>query len=95
MNSNSIQTIDCHYYTDEFAAAYLLQEGNEAAFVNNNTNFAIPYLLRALSDKNIPKENVKVFNYNPYSFRPRWGYISFGARISKCNCIGSSKAACM
>jgi glyoxylase-like metal-dependent hydrolase (beta-lactamase superfamily II) len=59
MNSNSIQTIDCHYYTDEFAAAYLLEEGNEAAFVDNNTNFAIPYLLSALSNKNISKENVR------------------------------------
>ncbi|MBK6606973.1 MAG: hypothetical protein KBF99_09100 [Leptospiraceae bacterium] len=41
---NSIQTIDCHYYTNEFAAAYLMREGEEGLFVDNNTNSAIPYL---------------------------------------------------
>ena len=55
MNSNSIQTIDCHYYTNEFAAAYLMVEGDEALFVDNNTNAAIPYLLNALSEKGIAK----------------------------------------
>lgn len=59
MNSNSIQTIDCHYYTNEFAAAYLMVEGDEALFVDNNTNAAIPYLLNALSEKGLAKENVK------------------------------------
>ena len=56
---NSIQTIDCHYYTNEFAAAYLMQEGDEGLFVDNNTNSAIPYLLNALSARNISKEKVK------------------------------------
>ncbi|MBP9885800.1 MAG: MBL fold metallo-hydrolase [Leptospiraceae bacterium] len=59
MKFDSIQTIDCHYYTNEFAAAYLLQEGDDALFVDNNTNFAIPYLLSALASRQIPKENVK------------------------------------
>lgn len=59
MQSNSIQTIDCHYYTNEFAASYLVQEGEEALFVDNNTNSAIPYLLNALSDKGISKNKVK------------------------------------
>ena len=57
---NSIQTIDCHYYTNEFAAAYLMREGEEGLFVDNNTNSAIPYLLNALSARNISKEKVKI-----------------------------------
>ncbi len=56
---NSIQTIDCHYYTNEFAAAYLMLEGEEALFVDNNTNSAIPYLLNALSANRISKEKVR------------------------------------
>ncbi len=56
---NSIQTIDCHYYTDEFAAAYLMLEGEETLFVDNNTNSAIPYLLNALSANKISKKNVR------------------------------------
>ncbi len=56
---NSIQTIDCHYYTNEFAAAYLMLEEDEALFVDNNTNSAIPYLLDALSANRISKEKVR------------------------------------
>jgi glyoxylase-like metal-dependent hydrolase (beta-lactamase superfamily II) len=56
---NSIQTIDCHYHTNEFAAAYLMLEEEEALFVDNNTNSAIPYLLSALSANRISKEKVR------------------------------------
>ncbi len=54
-----IQTIDCHYIIDEFAAAYLMLEGEEALFIDNNTNFAIPHLLARLEENKIKRENVK------------------------------------
>lgn len=56
---NSIQTIDCHYIVNEFAAAYLMIEKEEALFIDNNTNFAIPFLLSALEKNQIKKEQVK------------------------------------
>jgi glyoxylase-like metal-dependent hydrolase (beta-lactamase superfamily II) len=44
-----IHTIDCHYLDrPRFAAAYLLVDSDEAAFVDNNTNRAVPRLLEAL-----------------------------------------------
>ncbi|HEY8432428.1 MAG TPA: MBL fold metallo-hydrolase [Sandaracinaceae bacterium] len=45
----SVTTIDCDYLDRPgFAAAYLLVEGNRAAFVETNTNRAVPRLLEAL-----------------------------------------------
>lgn len=44
-----IVPIDCHYRdTPGFAAAYLVIEGDRAAFVDNNTVHALPHLLDGL-----------------------------------------------
>jgi glyoxylase-like metal-dependent hydrolase (beta-lactamase superfamily II) len=56
---NSIHTIDCKYIYDEFACAYLIREGNEVAFLDNNTNSAIPILLKKLEEFNFKKEDVR------------------------------------
>ena len=57
---HGIYTIDCHYLgLTEFAAAYLLVDGDEAAFIDNNTNHAVPRLLEALSDAGIAPEQVR------------------------------------
>ena len=46
---SAIHTIDTNYLgRAEFAAAYLIVEGNRAAFVDNNTNAAVPTLLAVL-----------------------------------------------
>lgn len=55
----SVFTIDCQYVFPEMAAAFLIVEGNEAAFVENNTANAVPILLEELKKHNIKKENVK------------------------------------
>jgi glyoxylase-like metal-dependent hydrolase (beta-lactamase superfamily II) len=55
----SVFTIDCEYVFPNVAAAYLIIEGNEAAFVENNTTQAVPILLNELKKHNIKKENVK------------------------------------
>lgn len=55
-----IHTIDCGYLgLPEFAAAYLLVDGDEAAFVDNNTNHAVPTLLAALADAGLAPEQVR------------------------------------
>ena len=41
----SVTTIDCEYLDQPgFAAAYLIHEGDRAAFVETNTNRAVPRL---------------------------------------------------
>ena len=55
---HSIVTIDCHYLRPRFAAAFLLIENGRAAFIENNTSLAVPYLLKALKDHNLKPEQV-------------------------------------
>ena len=57
---NDIHTIDCHYLgLSQFAAAYLLTDGTEAAFIDNNTNHAVPRLLAALDDAGLVAAQVR------------------------------------
>lgn len=54
----SIITIDCQYSVCGKAAAYLIIEGDRAAFVDNNTARAVPHLLQALADNGLAPEQV-------------------------------------
>lgn len=57
---SDVQTIDCHYLgRPGFAAAYLIIEGDRAAFVENNTTHAVPYLLAALKRAGLSPEQVE------------------------------------
>ncbi|MGC9052504.1 MAG: MBL fold metallo-hydrolase, partial [Candidatus Hydrogenedens sp.] len=40
------------------ACSFMLIEDNRASFVDNNTVFAVPYILKALQEHTIPTENV-------------------------------------
>lgn len=54
-----VRTIDCHYLEQPgVAAAFLLREGDRAAFVENNTERALPYLLAALEEEGLGPEQV-------------------------------------
>ena len=50
--------IDCAYGGPRHAAAYLLTSDNQAAFIDNNTQFAIPHLLAALHKQGLSPEAV-------------------------------------
>lgn len=52
-------TIDCHYLQSQFAAAYLIQEGEQALFVENNTAHSVPLLLAALKEHGMSPEQVR------------------------------------
>ena len=52
-------TIDCDYVAPEFAAAYLLREGAEAAFVEANTAHAVPRLMAALDNAGLSPSQVR------------------------------------
>lgn len=43
----------------DYASSYLIKEGNEAAFVDTNTNIAVPLLIQALENEGLKPENVK------------------------------------
>jgi len=55
----SVITIDCNYIDKNIAAAFLMIEGEEAAFIENNTAHSVPILLSELDKNSIKKENVK------------------------------------
>ncbi len=57
--TESITTIDGHYKRPSRAGAYLIQDGDEAAFVDNITRFSVPYLLEALSARGLRPEQVR------------------------------------
>jgi len=55
----TVTTIDCEYVDlPRVAAAFLIEEGDRAAFVETNTNDAVPRLLGALSVKGKTPEQV-------------------------------------
>lgn len=54
-----IITIDCDYLHPEFAASYLIVEGEHAAFVDNNTAHSVPLLLKALRKEGLRPEQVE------------------------------------
>lgn len=57
---SGIHTIDTRYLgRPDFAAAYLIVEGDRAAFVDNNTNAAVPRLLAALDEQGLDPEQVE------------------------------------
>lgn len=47
--SEICRTLDCDYLGPQFAAAFLRVSGDEAAFIETNTAFAVPTLLAALA----------------------------------------------
>src|SRR5690242_1066192 len=51
-------TIDCDYLHPRFAAAYLLRQGDRAAFIDNNTQYAVPRLLDSLKAEGLRPEQV-------------------------------------
>ncbi len=54
----SVTLIDCQYTAPEKAAVYMIVEGERVAFVDNNTNQAIPLFLAALEEKGLTPAQV-------------------------------------
>ncbi|MFK7987951.1 MAG: MBL fold metallo-hydrolase [Sandaracinaceae bacterium] len=56
----NVTTIDCDYLGREgFAAAYLIEDQGKAAFIETNTNHAVPRLLEALAAAGRTPEDVE------------------------------------
>ncbi len=55
----SVITIDCNYIEKEIAASFLMIEGREAAFIENNTSHSVPSLLQELEKNGIKREDVR------------------------------------
>jgi glyoxylase-like metal-dependent hydrolase (beta-lactamase superfamily II) len=54
-----VTTIDTHYMYPGRAAAYLVVDGDEAAFVDAGTRYSIPYLMQALESSGLGPDRVK------------------------------------
>jgi glyoxylase-like metal-dependent hydrolase (beta-lactamase superfamily II) len=59
MSVKGITTIDCDYLLPRFAASYLVQEGEAALFIDNNTTHSVPLLLKALKKSGLTPEQVR------------------------------------
>ena len=55
----SVDILDCAYCFDEFAASFLVVEGQGTAFVETNTAHAVPLLLRALAQRGFSPASVQ------------------------------------
>ena len=55
---DAITTIETHYVAKEHAAVYLIKSNGRAAFVDTNTQLALPYMLQALEDQGLSPESV-------------------------------------
>lgn len=56
---HSVSIVDGHYFVPGRGAAYLIQDGDEAAFVDNITRFSVPYMLEALKTRKLSPEQVR------------------------------------
>jgi glyoxylase-like metal-dependent hydrolase (beta-lactamase superfamily II) len=56
---NGVITIDCDYLRPRFAASYLVHNGSEALFIDNNTAHSVPLLLNALAEAGLKPGQVK------------------------------------
>lgn len=54
----SVTTIDCHYLEPGRCAAFLIHEGDQAAFVDNGTPAALPHLLTGLRAHGLQPDQV-------------------------------------
>jgi glyoxylase-like metal-dependent hydrolase (beta-lactamase superfamily II) len=58
--ADGIYKIETHYlYQEGIASCYLLEDNGELAFVETNTNYAVPYLLEAVAQLGFTPEDVK------------------------------------
>ncbi|MCP5107498.1 MAG: MBL fold metallo-hydrolase [bacterium] len=58
--ANGIYRIETHYLHQEgFASCYLIEDNGELAFVETNTNHAVPFLLEAVTHLGFKREQVK------------------------------------
>lgn len=59
MIPETVLPVDCHYEREKKAAAFLILEDGRAAFVDNNTNHAVPYLIEALEAQGLTSGQVE------------------------------------
>lgn len=55
----TIHTIDGNYLCPEFAAIYMIIEGDRVAFIDNNTTKAVPAIMNRLKEEGRTPENVE------------------------------------
>jgi glyoxylase-like metal-dependent hydrolase (beta-lactamase superfamily II) len=91
--SGPVVTIDCRYRGLERAAAYLMIEGDRAAFVDNNTVHALPHLLAALAAHGLEPAQVKYLIVTHVHLDHAGGTAALLARCKKAKVLCHPRAA--
>ncbi len=85
--------VDCNYIVPKFAASYLLTEGDSAAFIENNTVHAQPYLMRALEDRGMTPEQVEFIVITHVHLDHAGGTSALAEKCPNATVIAHPKAA--
>ncbi len=88
-----IHTIDCKYQQPQFAASYLIEDGERACFVENNTSHATPYLLDHLKQQSLTPENVDLIIVTHAHLDHAGGTAALLAHCPNAKVIAHPKAA--
>ncbi|MCX5772185.1 MAG: MBL fold metallo-hydrolase [Candidatus Hydrogenedentes bacterium] len=84
--------IDCHYQGPEHAASYLLKDRGEAAFIENNTARALPYLLQGMEEDGIRPESVRWIIITHLHFDHAGGTSALAERCPDATVLAHSRA---
>jgi glyoxylase-like metal-dependent hydrolase (beta-lactamase superfamily II) len=93
INGMKIRTIDCNYFYPEFAASYLLIDGGQAAFIDNNTVHAVPLLMSALEEEGLRPEQVMYIIVTHVHLDHSGGTAALLARCPSAKVIAHERAA--
>jgi glyoxylase-like metal-dependent hydrolase (beta-lactamase superfamily II) len=89
-----VTTIDTHYLdVPRTTAAYLLREGDRAAFVETNTNRAVPRLLEALAEEGLAPEQVEYVIITHVHLDHAGGAAALMARCPNATLLAHPRAA--
>ena len=88
--ADGIWIIDTGYIRQEFAAIYLVRQGNEIAIIETGTKHSISNIQQALEKDGLSFSERNLHHTNPRSFRSRCGCWCIDETLSECTACNSS-----
>jgi glyoxylase-like metal-dependent hydrolase (beta-lactamase superfamily II) len=89
----TLYTIDCEYQFKDYAASYLLIEEGKATFIENNTAFCVPKLLRTLREAGLDGADVEYVIVTHVHLDHAGGTSALMARCPNAICLAHPRAA--
>ena len=88
--ADGIGVIDTGYIREEFAAIYLVRQGNEIAIIETGTKHSIPNIQQALEKDGLSFSERNLHHTNPCSSRSRCGCRCIDETLSECTACDPS-----